>query len=221
MTDKGAFIDRKRTVEEEYFRQQELELIERLRQRTAQENERQEMAATLGVTDAEILNTLQEMGYTRATLSLLYLVPQVQVAWAEGSVSKSERELILEAARLRGIEAGSAAYEQLIGWLNEQPAEEFFERTLRVISALLQTLPPERREASKRDLVAYCTQVAGISGGLAGFLSFGGKVCKEEREMLQRIAAQLECSHEAAAKQAVGGDQTSDENSLRLINHES
>ena len=221
MTDKGAFADRKRTVEEEYFRQQELELIERLRQRTAQENERQEMAATLGVTDAEILNTLQEMGYTRATLSLLYLVPQVQVAWAEGSVSKSERELILEAARLRGIEAGSAAYEQLIGWLNEQPAEEFFERTLRVISALLQTLPPERREASKRDLVAYCTQVAGISGGLAGFLSFGGKVCKEEREMLQRIAAQLECSHEAAAKQAVGGDQTSDENSLRLINHES
>lgn len=221
MTDKGAFADRKRTVEEEYFRKQELELIERMRQRTAQENERQELAATLGVTDAEILNTLQEMGYARATVSLLYLVPLVQVAWAEGSVSKSERELILEAARLRGIEAGSAAYEQLIGWLNEQPSEELFERTLRVISALLQALPPEQREASKRDLVAFCTQVAGISGGLAGFLSFGGKVCKEERELLERIAAQLERSHEAAAKQAVGGDQTSDENSPRLINHES
>ena len=204
MTDKGAFIDRKRTVEEEYFRKQELELIERLRQRTAQENERQEMAATLGVTDAEILNTLQEMGYTRATVSLLYLVPLVQVAWAEGSVSKSERELILEATRLRGIEAGSAAYEQLIGWLNEQPSEEFFKRTLRVISALLQALPPEQREASKRDLVAYCTQVAGISGGLAGFLSFGGKVCKEERELLERITAQLEHSHEAAAQNNVG-----------------
>ena len=204
MTDKGALVDRKRTVEEEYFRKQELELIERMRQRTAQENERQELAATLGVTDAEILNTLQEMGYTRATVLLLYLVPLVQVAWAEGSVSKSERELILEAARLRGIETGSAAYEQLIGWLNERPSEEFFERTLRVINALLQALPPEQREASKRDLVAFCTQVAGISGGLAGFLSFGGKVCKEERELLERIAAQLENSHEAAAQNNIG-----------------
>ncbi len=200
MTGKGAFADRKQTVEEEYFRKQELELIERMRQRTAQENERQELAATLGVTDAEILSALQEMGYARATVSLLYLVPLVQVAWAEGSVSKSERELILEAARLRGIEAGSAAYEQLIGWLNEQPTEEFFARTLRVISALLQALPPEQREAGKRDLVAYCTQVAGISGG---FVSFGGKVCQEERELLERIAAQLEHNHESAVQNLV------------------
>ncbi len=93
--------------------------------------------------------------------------------------------------------------EQLIGWLNEQPSEEFFKRTLRVISALLQALPSEQQEASKRDLVAFCTQVAGISGGLVGFLSFGSKVGKEVRELLERIAAQLEHSHESAAQNLV------------------
>ena len=87
MTDKGAFADRKRTMEEEYFRKQELELIERMRQRTAQENERQEMAATLGVTDAEILNTLQE---TQVLDLLAYLISDgdsEQVAFKSGAAT--------------------------------------------------------------------------------------------------------------------------------------
>jgi hypothetical protein len=177
--------------EENYFHQREQEFIERMRRRMALEAECRELAETLGFNDMELLRTLQKMGYTRATVRLLYLVPLVQVAWAEGRVSRSERELILEAARLREIEPGSAAYERLDEWLTERPSEEFFERTLRLISAMLQALPPAEREAGKRDLVSYCAQVAEVSGGLVGFVGLGSRVCREERELLERIAAKL------------------------------
>jgi hypothetical protein len=178
--------------EEDRFSRQEQEFIERMRRRLALEIECRELAETLGVNDLEILRTLREMGYTRATVRLLYLVPLVQVAWAEGGVSRGERELILEAARLRGIEPGGPAYEQLSEWLRECPPEEFFARTLRLIGVILQALPPEEREAGRRDLVSYCTQVAEVSGGLLGLTGLGSRVCREERELLRRIAAELE-----------------------------
>lgn len=150
---------------EEYFRKQEKELVEKMQTDKTRESERREMASTLGTADADIVSALQELGYTPATVPLLYLVPLIQVAWAEESVSKHERRLILDAADLRGIKFGSMAYECLTGWLNARPMEEFFERTLSVIGALLKTLPPEQREIGKRDLVSYCAKVAEVSGG--------------------------------------------------------
>lgn len=197
MTERNIFDERKQALEEGYFRKKEQELIEQLRLHAAQESERVEMGATLGTSEADILVTLQELGYTPATVSVLHLVPLVQVAWAEGNVSKSERELILEAAQARGVEAGSEAHEHLNRWLRERPSEEFFERTLNVIAALLETLPPEQRETGKRDLVSYCTKVAEVSGGLIGFVSRSSRVSKEERELLTLIAADLDGSRDS------------------------
>ena len=201
MTERDIFEERKHALEEGYFRKKEQELIGQLRERAEKENERLEMGTTLGTTDADILVTLQEVGYTQATVSVLHLVPLVQVAWADGNVSKSERELIMEAAQARGVETGSEAYEHLTGWLNERPSEEFFARTLSVIGALLQMSPSEQRETDKRDLVSYCTKVAEVSGGLIGFVSRRSRVSKEERELLERIAAKLDESRSATIGQ--------------------
>ena len=60
-----------------------------------------------------------------------------------------------------------------------------------MISALLQTLPPEQRETGKRDIASHCAKVAEASGGFIGFLG-RRRVCTEERELLARIAAELE-----------------------------
>ena len=197
--------ERKNKKEEEYFRKQEKELVEKMQTDKTRESERLEMASALGAADLDIVSALQELGYTPATVSLLYLVPLIQVAWAEGSVSKHERQLILEAAGARGIEFGSTAYECLTEWLNVRPMEEFFERTLRVISVLLQTLPQQQRENSKRDLVSYCAKVAEASGGFIGFLGSRRRVCTEERELLARIGTELESSHQESARQIIKG----------------
>lgn len=109
------------------------------------------------------------LGYTPETVMLLHLVPLVQMVWAEGHVSDRERDLIIEAARSPGIEAGSPADRQLAGWLTERPSDELFEKTLGAIGAVLQARPAEEREASRRDLLSYCTAIASASGGVLGF----------------------------------------------------
>src|SRR5437773_2375045 len=79
------------------------------------------------------------------------------------------RALIVEAARARGVEAGSPADEQLAEWLTSRPSEQLFDRTLRAIRAFLAARPAMEREASRRELLSYSTAIASASGGVLGF----------------------------------------------------
>ena len=87
-------------------------------------------------------------GYAPDTVMLVHLVPLLQVAWADGGVSDGERGLIIEAARAHGVDAGSTADQQLRAWLETRPSPEFFQKTLKVIGAMLQAGPSEERQAA-------------------------------------------------------------------------
>lgn len=187
MTERHGFDDRRRGLEEEYFRKKEQELIDKMRRHHEEEAARRRLGEKAGVANEEILNDLQALGYTPETVMLLYLVPLIETAWAEGNVSSRERELIVKAARSRGIEAGSSADRQLNDWLTERPSKAFFEKTLRAIGAILQARPPEERESSERDLLALCTAVASASGGIVGLRA----ISEEERQMLAHITEEL------------------------------
>lgn len=188
MTDKDAFAERGRTLEEDYFRRKEKEVIDKMRRNAAAEAERQRMGQQAGVANDEVLRDLQELGYTPDTVSLLHLVPLIQTAWAEGSISDEERDLIAQAARARGIEADSSAGQQLNRWLAQRPSEELFEKTLRAIGAILEAAAPEVRAASEHDLLSLCTAIASASGGIMGFRA----VSNAERQILERITQRLE-----------------------------
>jgi tellurite resistance protein len=188
VSERDAWADRGRALEEEYFRKREQELVEKLRRRAAADALRQQLSEQAGVADEDILQNLQELGYTPETVSLLHLVPLVQMAWAEGGVSDRERELILEAARARGIEAGTPADVQLTEWLTARPSEQMFERNLRAIRAILESRPETEREASRSDLLSTATAVAEASGGVLGFRA----VSPQERALLARISQELE-----------------------------
>ena len=188
MTDKDAFAERGRTLEEDYFRRKEQEVIEKMRRSAAAEAQRRQLGEQAGVADAGILQDLQELGYTAETVMLLHLVPLIQTAWAEGSVSNQERDLIVQAARSRGIDAGSPADRQLTRWLTDRPSDELFDKTLRAIGAILQSRSPEERAASERDLLSLCTAIASASGGIFGLHA----VSDDERQILARISKQFE-----------------------------
>jgi hypothetical protein len=190
VTDRDAFAERGHSLEEEYFRRKEKEVIEKMRRNAEADAERRRLGERAGVADDEVLRDLQELGYTLETVLLLHLVPLIQTAWAEGGVSAKERDLIVRAARSRGIEAGSSADQQLMRWLTERPSEQLFEKTLRAIRAILQARPPEERESSERDLLSLCTAIASASGGIVGF----GAVSEEERHILAHISEELEKS---------------------------
>jgi len=200
MADRDIWEDRRRSYEAEYFQRRERELIEKMRARAAREAERKGLAEETGIADAQVLAELDALGYTRDTVALVHLVPLLHVAWIDGSVSTAEREQILEAARLRGVEPGSAAHGQLESWLAARPPEGFFEDTLRLIGHLLQALPEAERSRSRDDLVHYSAAIARASGGILGL---GSKVSADEQRVLDRIAQEIEVAHPGATKQVV------------------
>lgn len=185
MSDENQLGKRGKALEDEYFHRKEKELIEKLRQRHAVEAQRQELSAATGIPDEDILKTLQEMGYTRDTVSLLHLVPLINVAWADGKVTAAEREMILEAASLHGVTGGSPAYLKLTDWLDNRPSDEFFEQALRVVGSILKS-SPATGGLRGGDVLAHAIRVAEASGGILGF---GNRVSDEERAMLERIAS--------------------------------
>ncbi len=188
MTDKDAFAERGRTLEEDYFRRKEKEVIEKMRRKAEADAQRKRLGEQAGVADEDVLRDLQELGYTPETVMLLHLVPLIQTAWAEGGVTQKERDLVIKAARTRGIAAGSAADEQLNRWLAQRPSDDLFEKTLRAIRTILQAQSPEARTASERDLLSLATAIASASGGIVGFHA----VSDEERQILAHIHEELE-----------------------------
>jgi hypothetical protein len=179
--------ERGRSLEEEYFRKKDRELIERMRQAAAAEQEHQELAKTSGLTDPALIQELRDLGFTPGTVALLPLVPVLRVAWAEGGVSPAERDLLVRLARSRGIGEGTEADRQLDEWMVRRPDQSVFVRAGRLIRAMLDSRAPETSDLSAEDLVEYCERIAAASGGVFGI----GRISGEERELLRAIAQDL------------------------------
>ena len=186
MSDKDGINSDVRSREEEYFRRKDRELVERMRQAAESDASRQAMEQTTGIHDPVLLQELEALGFTPATVSLLPLVPIVQVAWAEGGVSDNERKLIVEFARGRNIPAGSPADHQLSTWLAQRPSEDVFARATRLIRAMLDR-PGAQAAWNVDDLIHHAEEIAEASGGILGF----GKISGEEKALLGRIQTAL------------------------------
>jgi hypothetical protein len=187
MQDKDAFADRGRSLEEDYFRKKDRELIEKMRRAAAVEDARRDMSAKTGLQDPELLQELQALGFTPETVSLLPLIPVIEMAWAEGGVSDAERKLIVQLARSRGISDGSAADRQLSEWLARRPDAHVFTRARRLIRAMLASPAQDKGSLTADDLVEYCEKIAAASGGILGI----NRVSAEERTLLNALAADL------------------------------
>jgi hypothetical protein len=200
MAEKDKFAQREHWLEEEYFGKKNQELIQKLRERREREDDRRKMAEMLGVDDQEVLEALQDLGYTSETIQLLHIVPLVEVAWTEGGVADREREMIFKIAEARGIQPDSVAYEMLSHWLENKPSERFFDNSLRAIRVLFDLLPEEQRLAGRRDLIAYCSQIA--SAVTSGIFGRGG-INDEERALIARIATEIGQGREETVRRVI------------------
>jgi hypothetical protein len=185
MADRDSLAERGRALEDDYFRKRDLELVERMRRAAAAEQGRAEMGQRVGITDPELLRQLEALGFTPDTVILLPLVPAVQMAWAEGGVSAAERDLLVQLARRRGVEAGSAADRTLAQWLAARPSEEVFAHAARLIRAML--AGPRAPDLTGMELVEYSESIARASGGLLG----RNRISAEERRLLTALADEL------------------------------
>jgi len=178
-------LSAKRAHEEEYFQRKDRELIEKIRQQAKVQQQLREIGEKIGVTDPEISRELAELGFTPETVRLLPLMPVLEMAWAEGEVTASERKLVVEVARARGVEDGSAADRQLVDWLERRPVPSVFRRASRLIGALFGT--GVQFHVTPEDIIKHCEAIADASGGLFGIR----RVSAEERATLGRIASEI------------------------------
>ena len=185
MPDRDIIQERGRSLEDDYFRKKDRELVEKIQRAAEAERARADIGKAAGLSDPALADELLGLGFTAETVALLPIVPIVQVAWAEGGVSAAERDLIVRFARGRGIAEGSAADTQLSAWMSARPSEEVFARAGRLIRAMLDS--GGSAGVSPDELVAYCENIASASGGVFGI----GKISGEDRALLSTIAADL------------------------------
>lgn len=187
MTDGEFLDDRRRASEDDYFRKKDRELIEKMRQAAEAERATTELRTRTGLSDPQLLNTLQELGFTPDTIAVLPFVPIVQMAWAEGGITPAERDLIVTLARERGITSGSPADALLLDWMTRRPSDAVFAHATRLVRAMLDAGGAQASAWSADDLIKYAESIASASGGIFGL----GKVSAEERDTLGKITAAL------------------------------
>ena len=178
----------KRDHEDDYFRKQDRELIERMRQAAAADQAGRALRERSGIDDPDLIREFARLGFSAETVTLLPLVPILQVAWADAGISPAERALIVDVARSRGIAEGSVADQQLLAWLNDRPSADVFSRAGRLINAMLAAHAGTPEGLSSDDLVQQCERIAAASGGILGV----GRVSAAERAAIQQVQNALQ-----------------------------
>ena len=184
MADPEILRDRGRGLEDEFFRRQDAQLKEKLKQQAQRESAREAMAHATGIKNAAVVDRLIELGIPVATVTALSLVPLVEVAWADGSIDASERGLILERATSAGFGPDSTERALLEDWLTRKPDPKLLTAWTHFVRGLGEQLSPEQRETLKKDLLERARAVGSASGG---FLGLGSKVSAGEAKVMEEL----------------------------------
>jgi len=119
-------------------------------------------------------------------LSLLFLIPLVQMAWAHGAISPREKQVIFDAAREEGIDHRSSLNDTLDKWLVYQPSQQFYNECSGLIKSRLQTIMVKERDQKRDKIFERCRAVAASAGGKS-LMDVNHHVSQEERELLNEL----------------------------------
>jgi hypothetical protein len=147
------------------------------------------LAKASGIENNAVLEKLVELEVRPETLASLSLIPLVEVAWADGSVSKKEEASVLKAAVAMNIKAGSVAYDLLRQWLQNKPAAAMLEAWAHYVQGLCEKLTEEEKSSLKKEIIGHACEVARASGGVLGI----GAISEEEKAVLARFDKAFGC----------------------------
>jgi len=127
---------------------------------------------------------LIELDIGPGTAISLSLVPLVFVAWADGKMSRNEREAILRAAETRGVAPGAPARELLETWLSKRPEPSLLEAWKGYVRALWPHFNDPQRAEMRASLLGNAREIAEAAGGFLGLTS---RISEEERAVLREL----------------------------------
>jgi len=171
-------------LEEQFFANQEAELIERMREKNKTQKTIEALEQASGIKDKDVLAELEKLGLDPSTLAALSLVPLIEVAWADLELDKRERKAILKVVSEKRIGADSPSYNLLESWLTEKPAPEVRKAWKDYVQALCKNMDAPNRSALKNEILGQARYVADASGGLLGVID---KVSTAEELVLEDL----------------------------------
>jgi hypothetical protein len=163
--------ERKRALEEAFFARENERLRQRLIDADTDRSRKAALAAASGITDEKVLDRLAGLGLGTDTLAALALVPLVAVAWADGSIDRTERAAVLDAAKQAGIGGQGAGQELLDRWLGERPPAALLDAWMDYTRAICAGLGTSERAALRDELLGRARRVAEATGGFLGLSS--------------------------------------------------
>jgi hypothetical protein len=178
------FEERRKGLEEAFFKERDQELLKKLRSELEAFEERQKIAHVSGITDDKVLTDLVQAGVKAESLLVMRLAPLVMVAWCDGMVAAEERAAVLNAAAALDIHPGSAPYEVLDRWLQEPPDDRVVTAWKEYVKALARILPAPTVKELRKQMVDRCTRVAAAAGGFLGLAT----ISHEEKAKIDEFA---------------------------------
>lgn len=180
---KELLEDRRKALEEVFFRKESERLRSELQIRRERENRAHSLGEASGITDQDLLARLVGLGIEAETVAALSLVPLVEVAWADGKMEEQERDAILRGARASGIEAGTPSDGLLELWTRERPPAGLMASWKSYIGAMAGELSAEQRWRLEETLIGRARAVAEAAGGFLGI----GRVSASEESVLEEM----------------------------------
>ncbi|MBL8857609.1 MAG: hypothetical protein JNL28_03770 [Planctomycetes bacterium] len=174
---------RKNSLEEQFFRNEDAKLLEKLRALKDAATARESLAAATGITNSAVLDKLMDLKIDGNVAAALPVLPFVEVAWADGKIDAKEREVLLAHARKSGFAPGSKENALLEMWLDSRPAAHFFEAWATLVRGLCEKLNATEIATLRTTLIDRARAVASASGGVLGI----GKVSAAETTMLAKF----------------------------------
>lgn len=145
------------------------------------------LAHASGIRDEELLEGLRRMDVTPATLPALDLAPTILVGWADGSMTRLERDRLRALAVIRGVTETHPAWGLLQHWMLQRPSPHDQRVLLAAVVARLERLPARMRLKRREAILRDCEAVARAAGRMLG----GPKVSREERLALDELQTLL------------------------------
>jgi hypothetical protein len=179
-----ALKDRKDALENEFFARQNAKAREAFRAKIEEQESRDALAAALGISESDVLDSLVQVGITAETLAALAMIPLVAVAWADGKLDDAEREALERAADEANVTDDHRA---LLGeWLSAAPDAS-------LLDAWKQYAETLAREMDTAACNALCTRIVGgareVAESAGGFLGIGNKISASEADVLAELEA--------------------------------
>jgi hypothetical protein len=180
------FLDeRRKALEEAFFRKENARLLEHLREEREDEENRTSLSKASGIEDRALLDALVHEGIQSESLAALTLVPLVFVAWGDDKLAPAERFAILSAADASGIARGTPSFELLESWLSERPHHTLFHAWVQYVRMLSERLREDDRKTLRENVLHRAREVAKAAGGVLGL---GPKIAPGQQAVLDKLA---------------------------------